>query len=203
MLIVPFIFAKGTDMEKYLLNFDEINSLVTEVYNALSEADIEEKKREIEDIIEDLLIYAYTLGNEEIGNMLFYKSEIDTEKLNASVNKQIEDKTYKDRIRDHVDAGDLPRLITLVESEFHRVFEDSKGDGALAYMEATGIEPFKTWNEMEDDLVRDTHIYLGGVKIRLTQEFYTYDGDHALRPGSFKKVSNNANCRCWITYSIT
>lgn len=54
---------------------------------------------------------------------------------------------------------------------------------------------------MEDDKVRDTHDYLEGMSVGIDEEFYTYDGDHALYPGGFENAQNNVNCRCFLTYT--
>ena len=32
--------------------------------------------------------------------------------------------------------------------------------------------------------------------------FYTFDGDHASRPGKFTKAENNVNCRCVLKFEI-
>ena len=108
----------------------------------------------------------------------------------------IDGKTFEDRIADHVIAGDLSGLQTFVESEYHRVFNAAEEDGAYEFQSSCGLGVSKKWVTVRDEAVRDTHKYLEGVSVALDEEFYTFDGDHASRPGEFTKAENNVNCRC-------
>lgn len=87
-------------------------------------------------------------------------------------------------------------LQTLVESEYHRVFNAAEEDGAYEFQSTRGLGVSKKWVTVRDEAVRDTHKYLEGVSVALDEEFYTFDGDHASRPGEFTKAENNVNCRC-------
>lgn len=168
--------------EAYQLAFDEINSL------GLSEM----SRGQIEDTFEDLLILAYTLGVGEAGKMLHKKIEAELDEMEDIIWAEIAGKTVIDRIDDHLEKED-DHLEVLALSEFSRVyntalFRSGKRSGAQ----------MKTWLTMLDERVRDTHNYLEGVTVGIDDYFWTYDGDSALAPFGFKKVSNNANCRCTL-----
>ena len=88
-------------------------------------------------------------------------------------------------------------ILRVLETEGHRIYNeggyDRAGDCGAKY---------KQWQTMADDKVRDSHAYISGEKIPINDLFYTYDGDSALTPGGFDLAENNANCRCWLSYSF-
>jgi hypothetical protein len=55
---------------------------------------------------------------------------------------------------------------------------------------------------MDDDRVRDTHMFLEGVEVPMGERFYTFDGDSAMIPGDFALPENNINCRCTLSYTF-
>ena len=166
--------------EAYQLAFDEIN--------ALGFSDM--SRDQIEDEFETLLILAYTLGVEEAGLMLHKKIEAELDEMEDIIWAEIAGKTFADRIDDHLEKED-DGLAMLARSEFSRVyntalFKSGKRSGAS----------MKTWVTVGDERVRETHDYLEGVTVGIDDYFWTFDGDHALRPYGFQRVENNANCRC-------
>lgn len=102
---------------------------------------------------------------------------------------------FSDRVIGYAELGDVPSIIRVAETDGHRVYNDG------GFLGAEGIAKTKTWNTMMDDRVRDLHQYLDGVTIAIDDEFYTYDDDHGRYPGDFESASNNANCRCWLTFN--
>lgn len=174
-----------------MLPFDEINRMSRETITTESSA------AEAEDFVEDILLMAYALGYEEIMELLGISEEADPSKVYAVLDKDIAGKTYRDRIREYAEAGNLEDIYRVVETESHRVFETAKYDTAVK----SGVPLRKRWDTMLDDRVRDTHSFIEGVSVPLDAMFYTYDGDSALFPGGFSLPQNNINCRCTLTYT--
>ena len=133
--------------------------------------------------------------------MLGHRLIVDTDDLEEAVYCLIGGKDFKDRTVDHILNKDLQGLQILVESEFHRVYNTAIFDGAKQYEDLWMFGITTTWETVRDEKVRDTHAYLDGVTIDIDNEFFTYDGDHALYPGGFRKAENNVNCRCIIIIS--
>lgn len=208
------------------MTFDELHILVTRTYtDALAEG---KKRKEIEEIMDDcffeFLVDAYIAGlyEQDLENPPQYDPDRAIEVVELRYGT--DEKNVEERIREHVVEGDLPRLITLADTEYHRVYETGAFDNATQAQEAFNREfersapgktpgkpvirqigpkhVMKTWLTMMDDRVRDTHAYIEAVTIPYDERFYTYDGDSARFPGDFYNVENNANCRCSLKYSI-
>lgn len=199
-LVVPFVIFMDY-RKRYLLAFDEINSL-TKASFKVSSGDPEE----IADDMLSFLINAYTLGNTNCNEMLKASAAVNTNLMKEAIYQNIGGKTFEDRIQDHIEEDDLIGLVVLAESEFHRVYnagaEDTARTIASTVDSVTGVKPaiYKEWLTKLDDRVRNTHDYLEGTRVPLGEDFYSYDGDHAPYPGSFEKAENNVNCRCIVVY---
>lgn len=89
----------------------------------------------------------------------------------------------------------VERIMRVVETDSHRVYNEAMWNVAKE-AESRGYVIYKRWETMLDDRVRDTHAYLQGEAVPLSEYFYTYDGDYALRPGDFQFPENTINCRC-------
>lgn len=145
------------------------------------------KKKETDSIL-DLLIMAYMYGVEDVSLSLNGDFKADKNKLEKSIYKKIDGKTWVDRLKD---TDDVKRIVV---SEAHRVFSDGQWDTA------DGKATHKIWHTREDDKVRDTHWYIDNLKVGINDYFYTLDGDRALKPYGFEEASNNVNCRCFLEY---
>ena len=186
----------------YTTAFDELNILTSTSYYSASGKDMTSKVTQIADDVLSLLIRAYQQGIKATADMLTYDLTVDIDYMEEAIYEVIDGKTFEDRIADHVKAGDLSGLQTLVESEYHRVFNTAEEDGANEFQLTKGLAVSKKWVTVRDELVRDTHKYLEGMRVALDEEFYTFDGDHASRPGEFTKAENNVNCRCVLTFEV-
>lgn len=149
-------------------------------------------KEETEDSLLELLIMAYVFGCKDVSKSLKEEIKPDTKKMNESVNKKIEGKTWGERL---LEAQTLDEIIRIVVTEVHRVFNEGQWDSAV------GRATHKTWITQGDDRVRDTHWYIDGLTIPIDDYFYTLDGDRALRPYGFTFPENDINCRCRLKYS--
>ena len=179
-------------MQNILVRLDELNVLIAKGFYS------SKTKEEIEDDLLDFLIEAYLLGVDDAADMMGVVIPPDAKKMEQSIYKKIDGKTFADRVRQNETVGELQRL---TESEYHRVYNEAVYDGVQQHVSKTHRVVFKTWHTRMDDRVRDTHTYLEGLSLPLGSEFYTYDGDHALFPSGFENAENNVNCRCWLTYS--
>ena len=114
----------------YIAAFDELNILTSTSYYSASGKDMTSKVAQIADDILSLLIRAYQQGITATADMLAYDLTVDVGSMEEAIYEVIDGKTFEDRIADHVIAGDLSGLQTLVESEYHRVFNAAEEDGA-------------------------------------------------------------------------
>jgi len=172
-------------MNAYQLKFDEINSLK---FSNMS-------RDEIEDEFIDFMAEGYYLAIHDLEDMLHKKVEAELDEIEDILWLEIDGKNFSDRIDDHLAAEDYGGLMTLAESEFHRVYNTGMFDAA----KRSGATE-KIWQTMEDNRVRVTHEFLQSVAVPLDEMFYTLDGDSAYYPGGFEKAENNVACRCWLTY---
>lgn len=187
--------------DKYTAAFDELNILTATSYQS-AKGNLSNRVTQITDDILSLLIRAYKEGIEAAAKMLAYDLSVDIESMRQAVYEMIDGQTFEDRVAVHVMAGDLSSLQTLVDSEYHRVFNRAEEDAAHEFQNTRGLGVTKKWVTVKDNRVRETHEYLEGMTVGLDEEFYTYDGDHASRPGKFTKASNNVNCRCVLELHI-
>lgn len=187
---------------RYVTALDELNLLTSTSYYQAAGSDLAARVDQIADDVLSFLIKAYTQGVEGAAIMLGYDLEVDVSMMEQAIYQSIDGKTYADRVADHVLAGDLQGLITLVESEYHRVYNAAVTDGGRKYVEHGSFGVVKTWVTVRDERVRETHQYLEGQSVPLEEEFFTYDGDHAAYPGGFTRAENNVNCRCITVLSV-
>jgi hypothetical protein len=180
------------DVKKdYQIAIDELNVIVPEIMN---------KRNSVAEVIEDILdilIDAYILGQEHASQMMNQRVDAGFVQMQNVIYRQIDGMTFADRATEHILNGDIGRLETLTESEFHRVYNNSVMDG----VRDTGFTNVtKRWVTVRDDRVRETHEYLEGRTIPMNEDFYTFDGDHAPYPSGFERPENNVNCRCILEY---
>lgn len=135
---------------------------------------------------------AYVFGTDDVSKSLNEEIKPNTDKMNESVYKKIEGKTWVERIGEATTQEELERIFI---TESHRCFSDGQWDSA------EGRATHKTWVTREDERVRDTHWFIDGLTVGIDEYFYTLDGDRAMRPYGFELASNNINCRCYLEYS--
>ena len=152
------------------------------------------------DIIDDLLdifLLAIANGVVSINSQFGTDYQPDAEQIEKIVYEKIDGVTWKDRIETwYKEGGTGADVVRIAETESHRIGNEAAYNAAKA-VGATR----KTWLTMLDERVRDTHFWLESVSVGISDEFYSYDGDHAPYPGAFGKAENNINCRCEVKYS--
>ena len=187
-------------LSKYILAFDEINALILTSFSQSDSRNVRKRIRQVCDDLLSLLILAYTQGAEAAAGMLDPDLTPDTDKMYEAIYAVIDGRNFETRAAEYVLTGDLSGLQRLSESEYHRVFNTAMADSAENYAAESGFAIEKTWHTLLDDKVRETHNYLEGRTAALSEEYYTFDGDHGRFPGDFTKAENNVNCRCYLTY---
>lgn len=145
------------------------------------------------DEILDLLIMAYVFGVENVNRTCKSNEKPSSDKLNESVNKVIDGKTWEQRVNEY---DTIEQLRLLIETESLRVYSEGQWDCA----NLIDGDIVKIWNTMLDDKVREEHWYLEGDEKPLGEYFYTLSGDRALHPHGFGVASLDCNCRCYLTY---
>jgi len=205
-----------------LMPFDELNIMDATVRN-IFERDRENKRHYLEfllDEIEEILILSYIFGNEAANTMLETDFPPEEAQVTASVNREVAGKTWRQRVTEYLENEENAELSTqkgdfaeksenilrtrrttaedimrVVETDSHRIYNDAMWNVATRAQD-DGIVVYKRWETMLDDRVRDTHAYLQGEAVPLSEYFFTYDGDFALRPGDFQFPENVIGCRC-------
>lgn len=164
----------------------------------ISSKKIQTIKVEVEDWLEDYLLYAYIEGTDALGQMLSVDAKVNEDEMARAVNndKALGMGSWRESLINHLDGGNIGLAKNLAESEFHRVFNTAILDSAQEFGGKT-----KTWETMLDERVRDQHQYLEGLTIPLEEKFFTYDGDSGMFPGDFQTAENNCNCRCVVKIS--
>jgi len=156
----------------------------------------EHSPKEIEDTVEELLVMSYALGWGLLDRELGTATQIDQKAVLEALESKIEGKQYKEYLAPHIEEQDIEGVYRVLDTEVHRMYNTGQYDNATK----NGCT-YKTWRTMEDLKVRDTHVFLDKVKVKLDEKFYTTDGDSAMYPSGFGLASNNVNCRCILSYS--
>ncbi len=180
--------------KEYQLAIDELNVIVSE---SMRTREGKKKAAEVTDDILSILVEAYLLGLYHASKMMSQEVSVNMVKMQNVIYQNIEGKTFAERAAEHINNGNEGRLESLVESEFHRIYNTAVEDGVR---ETGRRNVTKTWLTVRDNRVRETHQYLEGISVPMSEDFYTFDGDHAPFPGGFEKPENNINCRCILRY---
>lgn len=183
--------------QRYLAYFDELNVLARQI--DVNTWTVDEAQRRVNSILED----AYLLGYFDAGFELDdYPERIaDRSKMSNLLTVRFEGQDTEDRVAECIIERDSERLRTVLETEWHRMYGGGGKDRAEEVEEESGARIYKVWHTMRDLRVRDTHRPLEGVRVPRNAFFWTWDGDSALYPGSFRSAANNVNCRCRVTYT--
>ena len=175
-----------------LFPWDDINNIETKIVELPKNADGSVDPEECADIILDYLIYCYVMGRDNIDETL----RIDAREMKDTIYRKIAGEDFEQRVRRWATQGEIYGLLTVLHTETQRVFNESMHH----FAKRKGYS-MKIWNTMEDDRVRDSHLYLQDMEVPIGSMFYTYDGDGAEFPGDFNLPQNNVNCRCYLTFA--
>ena len=179
--------------QRLAFKWDELNVLETML--SVGGFDKDYARKLFRDCLED----AYIEGFASAEYMLQREEDIEEELLILAVDKEYDGESIYTKFDDYYEQGDAEKLKVLMDSEFHRAYSQ----GGLDMANASGLNVMKRWETMQDDRVRESHDYLEGVTIPISEKFVTLDMDEADAPGGFTLPENNVNCRCWLSYSAT
>ena len=185
--------------------FDELDRFV-DGFRTRNIGRSEAKPTEEEDIIDELLdlyLLAYFEGSRQAAEELGFNVDPSVSDAKEAIEKPIAGKTYRDRVREYLNGemGDTTgtpaeAIARVADTDAVRIFNEA---GLATAMKAGATK--KTWNTMEDNRVRDTHVVLDQVTAPIDGYFYTYTGERALAPGQFGSAAEDVGCRCFLTFS--
>ena len=183
-------------LSQYQLLMDEMNIAISELLARESDPVV------IADAVEDFLIDAYVEGFAGTGYLLGTSESLSSPAhLFEVVRKEIDGKTFRERVIEHMQEGNLDGVLLVANTDGHRVYTTAAEDSARGAAKQ-GLSVSKSWVTMLDERVRDTHSYLQGETVGVDARFHTFDGDSASRPGDFERAENNIGCRGVVEYSI-
>ena len=180
--------------------WDDVHSLEEQAEEAQKQAKSGDFDRVVDkfiDAVDELFEMDYFYGVSDISNQLGKSLEPNFSDMEKSINRKIEGKDYKQRIREYMADGTPADIARVIGTDAHRIYNDAMYDQAVR----NGATK-KTWRTMQDPRVRDSHQYLDGVTVPIDAEFYTYNGNHTMYPSQFGIAEEDVNCRCWVTYSV-
>lgn len=180
--------------------WDDINSLESkaeEVQKQAKSGDFNKVVDEYIDSVTELFEMDFFYGVSDLSMQLGKSLEPDFKVMEASINKVIDGKDYKQRIREYMADGTPADIARVIGTDAHRIYNEAMYETA-----SMNGATKKTWNTMQDLRVRDSHDYLEGVTVPMDAEFYTYNGHKTFYPGEFGVAEEDVNCRCWLTYSL-
>ena len=182
------------------------------------------------DEILEILILSYMYGNEAADTMLDEDIGIVEDEMRASLDRKVADKTWTERFDEYMtsETATAADIMRIADTDAHRIYNEAienvgrvvnerskttfpaetgtqgpvqQGSSAPGSVKSQKGVVKKTWVTMADEKVRATHDYLEGETIPFEDDFYTFDGDYASRPGGFLFPENNINCRCRLILS--
>lgn len=180
------------------LPFDELNKLIATLPAYVDEKTGKLKDRDsLLDMLEDFFLLAYANGVESTNLSLGSDYSASLETVMDTVDKEIQGKNWRQRVREYYDnGGTVADIARIAETEAHR----DANAGAYAAAVAGGAT-VKVWNTMLDDRVRDTHQWLEGVQAPIDGVFFNEYGASTRYPGEWGIPEEDVNCRCFLTYA--
>ena len=181
-----------------VMPFDELNKFEAALPDYFEDGKIKSKAAfdSLLDMLEDLFLLAFANGVESSNLSLSSNYEPTLDEVLRTIDRKIEGKTWRDRMREHYEnGGTMADVARIAETETHR---DSNA-GAYEAAKAVGATE-KVWHCMMLPTSRDTHIYLDGVSAPIDGEFYSFKGGSTKYPGEWGIAEEDCNCLCWLTY---
>ena len=182
-----------------ILPMDELNKLDTTLREQLGDGELPQDKtimKAVEDLLEDLFLYAFAMGNEVTNANLSSNYEPSIDDVTKVVDAKVAGKTWRERVEDYFSNGGTGADISRVAAtETHRIanasaFETAKAAGATE----------KVWHCAMLPTSRDDHIWLDGVSAPIDGVFYNANGDTTRYPGEWGIPEQDVNCLCWLTF---
>lgn len=180
------------------LPFDELNALKERLESRFVDGRLTSDGREdVIDELLDLFLLAVANGSASANDNLGTDIHLGTKTAVDIVDREIADKTWRDRVNDYFDnGGTVGDIIRIAETETNR---DTNEGGYVTATKAGAKE--KTWHCSMLPTSRDSHIYLDGVSAPIDGEFFSINGGSTQYPCEWGIPEEDVNCLCWLTYS--
>lgn len=180
------------------LPFDELNALKERLESRFVDGRLTSDGREdVIDELLDLFLLAVANGSASANDNLGTDIHLGTKTAVDIVDREIADKTWRDRVNDYFDnGGTVGDIIRIAETETSR---DTNEGGYVTATKAGAKE--KTWHCSMLPTSRDSHIYLDGVSAPIDGEFFSINGGSTQYPCEWGIPEEDVNCLCWLTYS--
>lgn len=178
--------------------FDELNALKEKLESRFVDGRLTSDGREdVIDELLDLFLLAVANGSASANDNLGTDIHLGTKTAVDIVDREIADKTWRDRVNDYFDnGGTVGDIIRIAETETNR---DTNEGGYVTATKAGAKE--KTWHCSMLPTSRDSHIYLDGVSAPIDGEFFSINGGSTQYPCEWGIPEEDVNCLCWLTYS--
>lgn len=181
------------------LPFDELNALKEKLTDKFVDGRLSPSggREDIIDEMLDLFLLAAANGSAAANDDLGTDYHLDIKRVTGIVDREIEGKTWRDRVNEYFDnGGTVGDIIRIAETETNR---DTNEAGYATATEAGAKK--KTWHCMMLPTSRDSHIYLNGVSAPIDGEFFSINGGSTQYPCEWGIPEEDVNCLCWLTYS--
>lgn len=180
------------------LPFDELNALKEKLESRFVDGRLTSDGREdVIDELLDLFLLAVANGSASANDNLGTDIHLGTKTAVDIVDREIADKTWRDRVNDYFDnGGTVGDIIRIAETETNR---DTNEGGYVTATKAGAKE--KTWHCMMLPTSRDSHIYLDGVSAPIDGEFFSINGGSTQYPCEWGIPEEDCGCLCWLTYT--
>lgn len=179
------------------LPFDELNALKEKLESRFVDGRLTSDGREdVIDELLDLFLLAVANGSASANDNLGTDIHLGTKTAVDIVDREIADKTWRDRVNDYFDnGGTVGDIIRIAETETNR---DTNEGGYVTATKAGAKE--KTWHCSMLPTSRDSHIYLDGVSAPIDGEFFSINGGSTQYPCEWGIPEEDCGCLCWLTY---
>lgn len=180
------------------LPFDELNALKEKLESRFVDGRLTSDGREdVIDELLDLFLLAVANGSASANDNLGTDIHLGTKTAVDIVDREIADKTWRDRVNDYFDnGGTVGDIIRIAETETNR---DTNEGGYVTATKAGAKK--KTWHCSMLPTSRDSHIYLDGVSAPIDGEFFSINGGSTQYPCEWGIPEEDCGCLCWLTYT--
>jgi hypothetical protein len=97
--------------------------------------------------------------------------------------------------------GDVSKSTTIVRTESQRVTASAKKE-VIDVAKSQGIDLTKTWNSVEDERVRDSHVKMDGQTVPYDGMYTLPTGEKVVGPHLTGIAKEDCNCRCFESYEL-
>ena len=114
--------------------WDDINSLEMRAEETQKQAKSGNFNKVVDEFIDevtDLFEMDYFYGVSDISNQLGRSLEPNFTEMEKSINKVIEGKDYKQRIREYMESGTSADIARVIGTDAHRIYNDAMYDQAV------------------------------------------------------------------------